>query len=77
MYRLGQLLALSTSPNHVTVADPPQAAVAVTADGLGAGTAEGQLTVIGAGHVMPGAAVLFTVIACVHVWALPQVSVAL
>jgi hypothetical protein len=60
VYLLVQLCALITSPCHVTVT-PGQLSVAVTLPVFGAGTALAQLTVTGAGHVIDGVSVSFTV----------------
>lgn len=61
----------------MTVTTPPQLSVAITLAVLGAGTAEAQLTVTGAGQVITGGVWSFTVITCVHSVKLPQTSVAL
>ena len=77
VYLLTQVWLLITSLTKTTVTAPEQLSVAVIADGFGTGTEEGHSTVTGAGQVMEGAVLSFTVITWVQVAELPQTSVAL
>ena len=77
VYLLAQVWLLITSPIWVIVTVPAQLSVAVTKEVLGAGTAEAQLTVTGAGQVITGGVWSFTVIICVHSVKFPHTSVAL
>src|SRR2546428_11996774 len=63
---LAQLLALMLSPTKLTLTAPPHPSLAVTRLVSGAGTAEAQLTVAGAGQAIVGAVVSLTVIVCVQ-----------
>lgn len=76
VYRFAQVWLLITSLIWVTVTTPPQLSVAITLAVLGAGTAEAQLTVTGAGQVITGGVWSFTVMICVHSAKLPHWSVA-
>ena len=58
------------------VITPAQLSVAVTRAVFGAGTAEAQATVNGAGQVTTGGVWSFTVMICVHSAKLPHTSVA-
>ena len=65
------------SLTKVTVIDPPpQPSLAVTKLVSGAGTSEAQLTVTGAGQVMVGGVISWTVIVWVQSALLPHASVA-
>jgi hypothetical protein len=77
VYLFGQVCPLITSLMKLIVTAPAQLSVAVTSAVFGAGTAEAQLTVIGAGQVITGGVWSFTVIICVHSEKLPHTSVAL
>ena len=68
-------LPLDASPTKVTVT-MPQLSVAVTELVAALGTSASHWTVTADGHVTTGGVVSLTVIACVHVVELPQVSVA-
>ncbi len=71
---LGQL-PLHTSFTQVTTG-VPQLSVAVMSVISGAGTSLIQATVTGAGQMITGAMLSFTVMICVHVDVLPQLSAA-
>jgi hypothetical protein len=74
VYLFAQVCALITSLTKVMVTVPPQLSVPDTNEISGTGTAEAQLTVIGAGQVSIGGVWSFTVINCVQVAVLPQTS---
>src|SRR3989442_1409733 len=60
------------SPTKLTVTAPPQPSLAVTRLVSGAGTAEAQLTLAGAGQAIVGAVISLTVIVWVQSAWLPQ-----
>src|SRR5437667_4494895 len=67
--------SLTTSGLTVMVMDPPQLSIACTRDAFGGGTPTEAQTVMSAAHrVMVGGVVSFTVMRCVAVAVLPQLS---